>query len=642
VSRLSSWVCVAAGVLLLPCGPVLAAVPPSENLLPNSTKGYVSAASFDQLRDNWNKTQLGQLMQDPSMKPFVEDFQRQMQEKWLKTHQKLGIKWEDLDGVSSGEVSMAVILASPTESVTAVLADVTGNPQQTSALLDKIKANLIAQKAVRRDRTVHGTVVTVFDIPKHEDEPARQMAYFVKNDLLAMADSAKVIDGILARYTEVSSDSLSNLPAFEAIMKRCRAGAGDLAPHARWFLEPFGYADASRLSSDQPRKKGTDMLKIMREQGFTAVQGMGGYVNFAVDQYEILHRAYVFAPGNKGGGERFTLAARMMEFPNGGTFAPPNWVPRDVASYMAGNLNTKNAFENSKTLINDIVGDEVFEDVLESIRTDENGPKIDVRKEIIAFLGNRVTIISDLQLPITPKSERMLVAVEATDSKKLHDAVKRWMESDPDTKRREINGHEVWEVVDTEAELPMVTIENSPTFGNASSADEPEDPEEKALLPNSAVTVAHGQLFVATHIDILTKVLANLEEREMLVNSPDYKRVQEQLGKLALSEQFGQTFTRTDDAYRGTYELLRAGKMPEAESMMGKILNSLLGDGKEGVLRTQRIDGSKLPEFEMVRRYLGPAGLTATTEADGWFVTGFTLNKEAPEAAPQAETAAKP
>jgi hypothetical protein len=55
----------------------------------------------------------------------------------------------------------------------------------------------------------------------------------------------------------------------------------------------------------------------------------------------------------------------------------------------------------------------------------------------------------------------------------------------------------------------------------------------------------------------------------------------------------------------------------------------MLGEGKEGVLRTQRIDGNKLPDYDMVRRYLGPAGMTMTTEEEGWFVTGFLLNKEA-------------
>lgn len=631
MSRVSSRIGFVVATLLLVLRSVSqAAVPPAENLLPNTTKGFLAAASVQDLEDNWNKTQLGQLMQDAAMKPFVEDLQRQMQDKWLKTHQKLGITWEDLEKTPSGETAIAIVLPSPTESATVVVADVTGHQEQTAVLLEKIDRSMVAQKAVRRTHKVSGTVITVYDIPKTEDEAARQVAYFVKDDLLATADNLKVIVGIAARQAEAKADSLAKQPAFSAITNRCRKGAGELAPHARWFIEPFGYADAVRLSNDQPRKKGTDMLKILRQQGFTAIQGIGGFVNFYVEPYEILHRTFVYAPGNGTGANRFTLAARMLDFPNGGTFGPPNWVPRDVATYAAFNVNTKNAFENSKTLVNDVVGDEVFEDVLESIRTDENGPQIDIRRDVIAYLGNRMTIISDSQLPITPKSERMLIAVDTIDEKHLASVIKKWMESDPDTKRRDINGHEVWEVVDEKAELPMVTIENSPTLGNApAKTEEPEEKEEKALAPNSAVTVAHGHLFVATHIDILAKVLARVEEREMLANSADYRRVQVEMAKLAQSEEFAQIFTRTDDAYRGTYELLRAGKMPEAESMMGKMLNSMLGEGKEGVLRTQRIDGSKLPEFDSVRRYLGPAGITATTEVDGWYLTGFTLNKEA-------------
>ena len=69
------------------------------------------------------------------------------------------------------------------------------------------------------------------------------------------------------------------------------------------------------------------------------------------------------------------------------------------------------------------------------------------------------------------------------------------------------------------------------------------------------------------------------------------------------------SFSRTDEEYRPTYELIRQGKMPESESLLGKLLNRLLGPEDEDVLREQQIDGSQLPDFEAVRRYLGPAGL---------------------------------
>jgi len=203
------------------------------------------------------------------------------------------------------------------------------------------------------------------------------------------------------------------------------------------------------------------------------------------------------APGGRAGGAP------------GGAPAGPSATDQLLAKgwgYAAVNINTKNAFENSKTQVNQIVGDEVFEDVLESIKTDENGPQIDIRKDLIAFLGDRVTIISDLQVPITPKSERLLFGVEAKDEAHLTKVIRSWMETDPDTRKREIAGHVVWEIVDEQAELPMITIENSP-LDNEAPKDGEEEEEERTLPPNSAVTVAHGQLFVATHIDILTKVL---------------------------------------------------------------------------------------------------------------------------------------
>ena len=90
---------------------------------------------------------------------------------------------------------------------------------------------------------------------------------------------------------------------------------------------------------------------------------------------------------------------------------------------------------------------------------------------------------------------------------------------------------------------------------------------------------------------------------------------------------------RTDEELRPTFELLRSGKMPEAETMLGKLLNNMLTteiEREEGQVRKQRIDGSSLPNFEAVRRYLGPAGRVLRSERDGWFITAAVLNKEAP------------
>ncbi len=109
--------------------------------------------------------------------------------------------------------------------------------------------------------------------------------------------------------------------------------------------------------------------------------------------------------------------------------------------------------------------------------------------------------------------------------------------------------------------------------------------------------------------------------------SVDFQMINEQLKRLGAGEDSFCFFSRTDEEYRNSYELIRLGKMPESESMFGKLLNRLLGPEEKGVLRKQRLDGKSLPEYQIVRRYLGPAGLFVTTREDGWLVTGIMVSK---------------
>ena len=676
MTRLSQWLCQATTLLafLVVSATSVTAAQRSEDLLPTTTKLYVSAGNVDELRASWNKTQIGQLLQDPLMKPFVEDLRRQLRERWSKTHARLGISWEDLEGVPGGEVSLAVLGLGRGASAIVMLVDITGKDEPAQALLKKIDADMQARQARQSTRRAGPATLTIYDLPKTEDYPARQAVFTIHDNLLLAADNQVVAESLAARLGKENENVLRTLPAYASIMERCHAAAGELTPQIRWFIEPFGYAEIARTNNpDGQRRKGTDMLKILRNEGFAAIKGIGGYVNFASDHYEVLHRTFAYAPasrelhelvakypdakvervaeetklsrfaikelrGNRGGDAKYELAARILDFPNLGGLSPQAWVSRELATYASFHCDLKQAFEASHTLVNDVVNDEVFEDVIGSIQQDPNGPQIDIRKDLVAHLGTRVTVISDYQLPITPKSERMLFAVETTNPKALTVAVEKWMRSDPDAHRVEFKGHVIWELVEpSDDDVPMVMIESSAGAGGGNPRHDEEEEERPPLLPNQAVTVAHGHLLVATHIDFLSKVLTQADSAEKLSGSTDYQIMEKELEKFAASKNCAQFFSRTDEEYRPVYELVRAGKMPEAESMLGRMLNALLGEGKEGVLRHQRIDGSKLPDYDAVRRYLGPAAVTISTEKDGWLVTGFGLTKEQP---PTIETAA--
>ena len=64
--------------------------------------------------------------------------------------------------------------------------------------------------------------------------------------------------------------------------------------------------------------------------------------------------------------------------------------------------------------------------------------------------------------------------------------------------------------------------------------------------------------------------------------------------------------------------------------MLARTLNAIFSTGKQGEFRPQKIDGTKMPDYDVVRRYLGPAGMAVTSEPNGWFFKGFILKKGTP------------
>lgn len=235
-------------------------------------------------------------------------------------------------------------------------------------------------------------------------------------------------------------------------------------------------------------------------------------------------------------------------------------------------------------------------------------------------------MLTDCRLPVTTKSERLLVGIEVTNEALVSKAINKIMESDPNAHKHEIGGHVVWEIVndDESIEVETLMIEGS-EFVSKEETQEEEDDEEKPIIPNSAVTVANGQLIIASHIDYIKQILT--EERPPLAKAADYESVTTALSSLGADADSFRMFTRTNEAYRATFELIRQGKMPEAETLMGKLLNKMLGPDEEGVLREQEIDGAKLPEFELVEKYLGAAGAYVRSQDDGWLIIGCLLKK---------------
>ena len=69
-------------------------------------------------------------------------------------------------------------------------------------------------------------------------------------------------------------------------------------------------------------------------------------------------------------------------------------------------------------------------------------------------------------------------------------------------------------------------------------------------------------------------------------------------------------------------------ELPQAETMFARLLNAILDPTPDDGQRENVIDGSKLPAYESIVKYLGPTGLFAQSEEEGWWVVGTLLTRE--------------
>ena len=114
------------------------------------------------------------------------------------------------------------------------------------------------------------------------------------------------------------------------------------------------------------------------------------------------------------------------------------------------------------------------------------------------------------------------------------------------------------------------------------------------------------------------------EEASQLDDTDDYQRVEAALKSLGANSTSMRMFSRLDKKNEPNYKLLQQGKMHQSDTIAGKLLNRLMGSPKEDE-NIEKLDVSKMPEFEKVAKYLGPSGTYVQTREDGWFISGAVL-----------------
>jgi hypothetical protein len=656
VTRVAAAVAVSLGSVLSGLfGPAATAsadgaFPPSEKIFPATTRGWVSISHGPEFRQRFNRTQYGQLLKDPNMKPFIESVRKQFENSSSGRLGRLGLTLDDLLEVAGGEYALGAVESPAGKLATVVLVDTTGHDAEARSLVEKMNQRMVEQKGTKV-AVNGGGPLTVYQLPVSENSGRsgdQRVAFALSGSTLVVGDDPALITQVMGTLGQGRGDCVGSLPAFAAVIGRCQSQVPATTAAVRWYVDPLPFAKAYQATNPpREKRKGPDYVTILGRQGFDAVKGAGGVVVFDDGGHALRHHTMVYAPPLPGrepfAADRFDLAARVLQFPDVETLSPQPWVPRDVSGWTSLQFDLRNAFVSIESLVDDVVGEKgVYDDVIASVKEDPDGPQIDLEKDLVACLGSRVTLISDHSTPIGTDSERLVIVVEAVDPERVAATVAKSMSIDPDMAKIDVQGNVAWELIDRSMAIPQLEVELP--GGAVPHADHDEDSHrrraklrerEEKFLPHSVVTVANGHLFVASHRDILERVLATKGGVESLGSTADYGQIATELDRLLPGKAATRAFTREDESIRPAYEMLRQGAMPKSKSLMGQVLNGILGDGKPGTVRTQRLDGSTLPDFELVRRYFGTVGVGMQSLPDGWYVTGISLprSQQEPEVA---------
>jgi hypothetical protein len=517
-------------VLSLAAATGLAATP-CDRLFPATTKAFVSVESVPTFIEHYLKTEFGQLLEDPDVRPFRDDLERQIREKGWDLQDRLGLSWEDVDGLATGELALGIVPSANGRATTTLLVDVSQSKELAEKILAKTAESFQRSNAAHSSQQAGGATLHVFDIPadSQKKRPARQVAYFLHQGVLGLAESATVAADIANRLTTPNKASLAELPAYQAVQKRASAG-NSLPVDLRWYIDPFGFAEIGRSRVTRRQQAGRDPIKIAKSEGFDAVKAIGGVMSLAAGPYGAVHRTSIYAP------PPYQRAMRMLVLPNGGKFTPEAWVPADIATFTSFHWDMHIAFDNFGTLFDALFGEGeegVWPDVLESIRTDPNGPQLNIREDLVSKLGKRLTLITDVEQPATVHSQRRVFAIETHDAAALAQAIEKSMKNDKDVRKLSYQGQTIYEIVDEEAAA------RNKAHAHQAALARPAQGER--LLPNSAVAVAHGCLFVSTHVDLLKKILATPQAAKPLAADADYQQVEQHITRLCGNSTFRAT-----------------------------------------------------------------------------------------------------
>lgn len=532
--------------------------PKGEHLLPPETYFFLSVSDVPHLVEHLQETAYGKMFVDAEMQPFRQQVGEMLKQRLREVERELNVTWEDLKALPQGEVTLAVVEKPARKLAGVLLLDCTGQDETVNKLLQKMTQALKQEGAQVSTQDVQGVEVQVFALKVAADNPIKTLAYFHQDGYLVLSNEVAALKAVLERWDGKHEDTLAEADVFTYIQKKC--SHGDEEPLVKWHLDVVGLIKtAVSLAQGQNPQAGL-VLGMLPILGLDKFKGVGGGLDFAVEDFDGVSKTFFYVEQPPTG------ILGLFQFP-AQQLSPPDWVAADVGSYTGLNWNVEEAYLAVESIIDSFQGPGALAKLLESYADSDEGPGMHLKKDLLDQLTGRVDLVS---AATTPQGDMpvpaMLFALGLKQSDQMQRTLAKATQEGFPGKKREINGHTVYEL----------TAEGANSFP-------------------MFITVAADALVLTTEEGLLGKLLRG-NSRNALVNSPDYAKLARHFPKQTSII----SYQKADEQLQSIYEMLKQQN-------------------------NERIDLSQLPDLKVFQKYLRPAGSYTVPDKKGALMVSFTL-----------------
>ena len=584
------------------CGPWLCAqaADPQNRLagiVPNDSALFIHVEDLDRLEIEWQQTGYSAIYQNPAMQPFWQEVRQKRG--GLMPNEVMGCPWADLKRAANKGAAYVMWPTKASGLGGALLADCSGNVEGASAALSATIREWQARKAKTKDIKFGGVAVVEGQFPVQANQSPSFRYAFVQQDCFVVCDRLEFAQELSSRIARAKQSSLASLPAYVQTLVNNDNEKALASGAIRWFIDPWRLWKASLDPKAPPENASRRDLEFNERQGFTGISAMGGVIRFDGERHDTAHQTRIVAK------KPLAKAAGILCFIESSDFSPDWFVPPTAASVTVFHWDIPAAvaaygFAYDEVYAEDYQG--AFQELVDSIESEADGPEAKVRQDIIQRLASKVISVTDYagkQTKANPAGARTLLACRTNDPQKTATAVRRFFDGEKSVDLVVDHGAQVWQGKKAQGDLLRA------------------DAEDPWSLAIDALCIANGHLLVATDRTLLHEMLQQLEKVSdsppsdpFFVTDPSNRKNCARIAR------------KLEPTLEANFQLMRSGQLGKAGGWAGLVLD-LLFFSVPGEVAGDRIDGSKLPAYDVVRGQLGSEGIVVEPLDDGWMLRGI-------------------